>query len=54
MASAFHRVSDRMRCSTARSPGPRASRSGGMVFRYGVLDEYGTGAPRRHLVEPVS
>jgi hypothetical protein len=38
---------DRIRCSTAWSPGYGGSFSGGMVFRYGVFAEYGTGVPLR-------
>ena len=38
MASAFHRISDRMRWSIASSCGlSRSSFSGGIVFRYGVV-----------------
>ena len=48
MASAFHRTSDRMRWSMASSRGlSRSSLSGGIVFRYGVVALYGTGAPFR-------
>ena len=46
MAIAFHRTSDRMRWSMASSRGlSRTSLSGGIVFRYGVVALYGTGAP---------
>ena len=46
MASAFHRIIDRMRWSMASSRGlSRSSRPGGIVFRYGVVALYGTGAP---------
>ncbi len=41
MASAFQRISERMRRSMNRSPGMNASRVGGMVFRYGVVMVYG-------------
>jgi hypothetical protein len=37
IAIAFQRISDRMRCSIARSPGCGASLSTGIVFRYGVV-----------------
>src|SRR6266704_3055441 len=46
MASAFHRIIDRMRWSMASSRGlSRSSWPGGIVFRYGVVALYGTGAP---------
>ena len=46
MASAFHRIIDRMRWSMASSRGlSRSSLPGGIVFRYGVVALYGTGAP---------
>jgi hypothetical protein len=47
IATAFQRISDRIRCSISRSPGCGACRSGGIEFRYGVFAEYGTGAPVR-------
>ena len=47
IATAFHRISDRIRCSMARSPGCGGCWPGGIVFRYGVFAEYGTGAPLR-------
>ncbi len=48
IARAFHRTSDRMRWSRTSSCGSsRSSLSGGMVFRYGVVALYGTGAPLR-------
>ena len=43
IATAFHRIIDRIACSTARSPGCRCSLAGAIVFRYGVFAEYGTG-----------
>ena len=46
MASAFHRTSERMRWSMASSRGlSRSCLPGGIVFRYGVVALYGTGAP---------
>ena len=47
IAIAFHRIIDRIVCSISWSPGLRCSFSGGIVFRYGLLAEYGTGAPLR-------
>ena len=48
MARAFHRTSDRIRWSRASSRGlGRSSLPGGIVFRYGVVALYGTGAPFR-------
>lgn len=47
VATAFHRISERIGRSSARSPGYRGSRLGTMVFRYGVFAEYGTGTPMR-------
>ena len=47
VATAFQRIADRMRCSTARSPGCGGSSSTGIVFTYGVVAEYGTRAPAR-------
>src|SRR5580698_8735129 len=48
MASAFHRTSDRIRWSIASSRGlSRSCESAGLVFRYGVVALYGTGAPFR-------
>src|SRR5829696_913884 len=49
IARAFQRFMARMLCSTAWSPGYGSSRSGGMVFRYGVAAEYGTGTCLRRL-----
>src|SRR3954463_1085182 len=43
IATAFHRISDRIRCSIALSPGCVGCACGGIVFRYGVFAEYGTG-----------
>ena len=45
VATAFHRIAERIRCSTARSPGCGGSWETGIVFTYGVFAEYGTGAP---------
>src|SRR6201982_432965 len=46
MARAFHRIIDRIRWSMASSRGlSRSSLPGGIVFRYGVVALYGTGAP---------
>ena len=42
VATAFHRFSDRMVCSTSRSPGCGGCLSTGMVLMYAVLAEYGT------------
>src|SRR3954447_17777013 len=47
VATAFHRISDRIRCSIAPSPGCGGCACGGIVFRYGVFAEYGTGTPFR-------
>ena len=48
MARAFHRISDLIRWSMASSRGlSRSCESGGIVFRYGVVALYGTGAPFR-------
>src|SRR6185312_5518419 len=46
VAMAFHRVIDRSRHSTARSPGYGGCFSTGIVLTYGVVIEYGTVAPR--------
>ena len=53
IATAFHRIIDRIRCSIAPSPGCAGCWSGGIVFRYGVFAEYGTGAPLRRA-SPIS
>src|SRR5690349_16509144 len=42
VATAFHRVSERMVCSTSRSPGYSGCSSTGIVLMYGVLAENGT------------
>ena len=43
VATAFHRFSDRIRCSSARSPGCGGCLSTGIVLTYGVFAENGTG-----------
>ena len=53
IATAFHRISDRIRCSIALSPGCGGCACGGIVFRYGVFAEYGTGTPLRRA-SPIS
>ena len=45
IASAFHRISERMRHSMAASPGVCSARDSGMVLMYGVVTENGRFAP---------
>src|SRR3954447_4353418 len=45
VAIAFQRMSERMRCSSSRSPGNGASSSGGIVLTYGVLSATSIGTP---------
>src|SRR5215213_7578594 len=47
IATAFHRMIERILCSMAPSPGCSGCSWGAMVFRYGVFAEYGTGTPLR-------
>jgi hypothetical protein len=47
IAAAFHRISERILCSIARSPGCAGSLSGEMVLTYAVLAAKGSFAPLR-------
>ena len=50
IAIAFQRQIERMRSSSAASPGERSSMCGGMVLMYAVFGENGMYAPERRAL----